>query len=243
MTGEPHNRADSTTSPPVGGKTPGYASFTSIRTLFDTLRESGLPARFDRSYFGAASGALIAQTRGTLRFLDLIDDDYRPTPQLAELVGSDEEGRRVILRRLAEERYAEEITLAGQNGTHGQLLAVFKERGLTGATAQKATTFYIHLAQHVGLPVSQYFTQSRAASSGNGTARRVARRRNRPAVLDVETVPPQDPIETLDKKRGAYIDLLMRLADRQDGELPPTELLDRIERALGYEERGDKNPS
>ncbi|MGH8574399.1 MAG: hypothetical protein ACREX8_17745 [Gammaproteobacteria bacterium] len=199
MTVELHDSADSTTTPHMGGKTPCYASFTSIRTLLDTLREGGLPAQFDRSYFGAASGGLIAQTRGTLRFLDLIDDDYRPTPQLAELVAADEEGRRAILRRLAKERYVEEITLAGQNGTTGQLLTVFKERGLSGATAQKAATFYIHLAQHVGLPVSQYFTQSRGASSGNGTTRRATRRRNRPAVPDVQTVPPQDPAETLDK--------------------------------------------
>lgn len=42
----------------------------------------------------------------------------------------------------------------------------------------------------------------------------------------------------LDSKWSAYIDLLMKLADHSDGDLPPAELLDRIERALGYEERG-----
>lgn len=241
MTVELYDRVEPTTEPPVGGKTPSYASFTSTRTLLDTLRESGLPAQFDRSYFGAASGGLIAQTRGTLRFLDLIGDDYRPTQQLAELVEADEESRKAILRRLAEERYTEEIKLAEQNGTHGQLLAVFKERGLTGATAQKAATFYIHLAQHVGLPVSQYFTQGRAAGSGNGPTRRAVRRRTRPAVLEVETGTPPEPVETLDKKRSAYIDLLMKLADRTDGELPPPELLDRIERALGYKDGGTKD--
>ena len=241
MTVELYDRAEPTAAAPVSAKTPGYASFTSTRTLLDTLRESGLPAQFDRSYFGTASGGLIAQTRGTLRFLDLIDDDYRPRPQLTELVEADEEGRRPILRRLAEDRYVEEIKLAEQNGTYGQLLAVFRERGLTGATAQKAATFYIHLAQYVGLPVSQYFTQGRAASSGSGATRRPVRRRARPAPLEVvETGPPPAPVETLDKKRSAYIDLLMRLADRQDGELPPAELLDRIERALGYEEKGDQ---
>ena len=48
-------------------------------------------------------------------------------------------------------------------------------------------------------------------------------------------------METLDKKRSAYIDLLMKLADRTDGELPPPELLDRIERALGYKNGGTKD--
>jgi len=117
---------------------------------------------------------------------------------------------------------------------------VFKERGLTGATAQKAATFYVHLAQHVGLPVSLYFTQGRAASSGNGPTRRAVRRRTRSAVLEAETA-PRESVETLDKKRSAYIDLLMKLADRTDGELPPPELLDRIERALGYKNGGTKD--
>lgn len=76
--------------------------------------------------------------------------------------------------------------------------------------------------------------RGRAASSGNDPTHRAVRRRTRSAVLEAETATPGEPVETLDEKRSAYIDLLMKLADRTDGELPPPELLDRIERALGY---------
>jgi hypothetical protein len=64
-------------------------------------------------------------------------------------VDADEEGRKAILRQLAEERYVEEIRLAKESGTRGQFLSLMRERGLNGATAEKAITFYLHLAEHV----------------------------------------------------------------------------------------------
>lgn len=223
------------------GRPPGYSSVTSLRTLFDNLHENGLPLKFDRSFWGSASGGLIAQTRGALRFLDLIDDGYRPTELLRQLVDADEPGRKAILRRLAEERYPQEIRLSEQSGTHGQLLTLIRERGLNGATADKAATFFVHLSDYTGLPISPYFTQGRRPSAVNGagaSARRTGRSRRRPPGEQTEA-PAVPRTETLEAKRSAYVDLLMKLASRNEGELPPPELLDRIERALGYREKSD----
>lgn len=231
------------TETPPTERPPGYSSVASLRTLLDRLRENGLPLTFDRSYFGSASGGLIAQTRGTLRFLDLVDDAWRPTDQLHQLIDADESEQKAILRRLAKERYPKEIELAEQSGTRGQLMTLIRERGLSGATAEKAITFFLHLAEYTALPVSPYF-KGRSTSAGNGTgatARRAGRLRRRPAEVQPETVSPQT--ETLDTKRSSYIDLLMKLASRSDSELPPPELLDRIERALGYQEKTDTDSS
>jgi hypothetical protein len=229
---------------PSTGRTPAYSSLASLRTLLDTLHENGLPATFDRSFFGGYSGGLIAQTRGTLRFFELIDETNRPTDQLRQLVDADEPGRKAILRRLAEERYPDEIQLSEQSGTHGQLLALMRERGLSGATADKAASFFMHLADYTELPISQYYRQRRSTSAANGprpNGRRRAGggRTGRPA-SQAEVPAALPPNNTLDVKRSAYVDLLMKLADREDGEMPPEELLDRIERALGYQEEVDK---
>lgn len=88
VTVELYNKAEPTTPPARREDSRLRVLHERSHELLDTLRESDLPAQFDRSYFGAASSGLIAQTRGTLRFLDLIDDDYRPTPQLAELLAA-----------------------------------------------------------------------------------------------------------------------------------------------------------
>lgn len=61
------------------------------------------------------------------------------------------------------------------------------------------------------------------------------RRYRRPARVPVPAVP--SPGAVLAAQRWAYIDLLLRLADRTNGELPPDELLDRIERVLDHEEK------
>lgn len=234
------NLFDEDRDTPPTGRTPAYSSMAKLCNLLDSLRANSLPVTFDRSFFGTDSNGLIAQIRGTLRFFDLIDDVYRPTEQLRALVAADEPGRKTILRRLAEERYPEEIKLSQNSGTHENLLAVIRGRGLSGATADRAASFFVHLARYVDLPVSPYFAQGRsnsAANGSNGSARRAGRPRRRAAALEA---PVTTPSQTLDAKRSAYIDLLMKLANREDGELPPEELLDRIERALGYQERVDK---
>lgn len=227
--------------PPPGGRTPAYSSFRSFLLMLDSLQENGLPAVLDRSFFGSASGGLVAQTRGTLRFLELIDDIHKPTEALRLLVEADDERRRAMLRRIAEDKYAEEIKLAEQSGTYGQLLGILRERGLSGATGRKAATFYTHLADYAALPVSPYFTQTRASSTSNAPARK--QRRKKPVVAEVPPVEVQvDPVTVQtpaatshDAQKAAYISMLMDLAKTSgasDGG-PSPDLLDRIERMLG----------
>lgn len=220
------------------GATFPYMSFQGFRNLLDRLATDGLPQVFDRSFFHDSSGSLIAQIRGTLRFFDLVDEGRQPTERLREITSADESKRIAILRELAEAKYADVISL-GTNATQGQLAQAFSAAGLSGASITKATTFYLGLADYLGLPVSPFFKKGPPRSStGNGGGARRPSRRRKP--VSSPTPPPvhqvQHPPDPIEAKKSAYIDLLMKLVERnaEDGQVQK-DLLDRLERALGYE--------
>ena len=213
-----------------------YMSFQGFRNLLDRLKSDGLPQVFDASFFPQYSGSLIAQIRGTLKFFDLIDDDKRPTPTFGKLASAEEPDRINILRGLVLERYADALAL-GDNATQGQLADVFRSTGLSGASITKAITFYVGLAEYVDLPVSPYFKKGKIRSSSAGGGSRSSRRRRSSSASDTQPVQvPQSTPSPMDQKRSAYIDLLMKLATQsgEQGEVQD-KLLDRLERALGYE--------
>lgn len=171
--------------------------------------------------------------RGALKFLGLMDDERRPTPSLHVLVAADDAERKDLLRAVTKEKYAEAIQLGEANGTQGQLEDVFRRGGLSGATVTKAVAFYLGLAEYLDLPVSKYFTRTRSTAGSGGSSPRRTIRRKRP---QAKVEPPRQAQDAspLDAKKSAYIDMLMNLAANNDG-VVQTDLLDRIERALGYE--------
>jgi hypothetical protein len=212
-----------------------YMSYKGFQNYLTRFSEEGLPGRFDGSYFGNASGSLVAQVRGTLRYLDLIDEDKHPTDLLKTIVDADEGERKQYLKMIFEEKYADALVL-NKNATAGQLADVFRERGLSGATVQKAITFFLGMAEDVGVELSPHFKKGRV-SAGNGTTRRRATKRT-----EQPTPPPAPPAvqQTEDNSpealRAKYVNLLMKKVEASESELP-ADLLDRIERALGYEEK------
>ncbi len=215
-----------------------YMSFAGFRSLLGRLQEEGVPQVFDRHYFGNRSGSLLAQIRGTLRFFDLMDDEKRPTQALRSLVEASEQERVEQLKQLALAQYGDIVELGKGNGTYGQLSERFRARGLSGATVDKAITFYLGLADYVGFPVSPFFRRGRAASGGTSTApRKVGRKRKlvaTPHVPNDASQPAQPALRTPDVQKSAYVEMLMEMAQKATpGEPAHADLLDRIERALG----------
>jgi hypothetical protein len=213
-----------------------YMSFPGFRNLLDRLGRDGVPQVLDKSFFRQSSGSLVAQIRGSLRYLDLIDEEKRPTPTLIRLAKADEQERIPVLRQIAEDKYGDAIAL-GVDATHGQLADVFRTSGLSGSSLNKAVTFYVGFAEYVGLPLSPYFKQG-AARPSNGsstTPRRSSRRRKSTAVSEASPASTQAPPPPIEVKKSAYIDLLMKLVESgaASGEVQ-TDLLDRLELALGY---------
>ncbi len=220
----------------AGSSSAPYMAFAGLKNLLERLQRDGVPQVFDGSFFGKQSGSLTAQTRGTLRYFELIDENKQPTPLLRELVQADEQRRVEILRGLAESRLADAIALGEANGTQGQLDDVFRNRGLTGATVVKAVAFYLGLAEYTGLPTSPFFKKGRVPTGNSGGARRAPRKKSAPTSPALSPPPPNAPtVGTVEAKKAAYIDMLMKLAEgsAEKGEVADG-LLDRIERALGY---------
>jgi hypothetical protein len=210
-----------------------YMSYRGFRTLVGDLRQDGIPGRFDKSYFGGQSGSLIAQTRGTLRYFDLIDDQQHPTDTLTALVTADNAAaEKAVLRKLLEAGYPDALALS-LNATAGQLADVFRQRGLSGATVQKAIAFYVSLADEVGVEVSPHFRKGRVTTAtGNGARKRsikVVRRTPPPPPVAQTTKPPTEA-----EQRAAYVEMLMTLVQKNESNVQES-LLDRIEKALGID--------
>jgi hypothetical protein len=220
-------------------------SFVRFNSTVNQLKESGqIPAQFDRYYFGNQSGSITAQVRGALKFFGLVDEQYRPTGQLRELAVADDDERRRIYGELVRAKYADALAL-GENSTFGQLADVFRQRGLTGATIEKAITFFLAMCEAAGIEVSPFFKQR--AKIASSPARRRAKRAPTPVAPAPTPVAPPAP-QPVDQK-AAYVDLLMKLV--QDGAAGEagvqTDLLDRLERAIGVPPvadptKGDQEP-
>jgi len=214
---------------------PPYMSYTTFNTYLDRIHEDGAPHQFDRSYFGNVSGSLVAQVLGAFTFLGLIDDKKQPT-QLMPVV-ADPAQRKDILRSILEDVYAELVDLGKKNGTTGQLDAFFKQRGLNGDTVRKAAAFYLQAAESTGVTLSKNFTKPRPAKVNGAIGQK---RSARKAAPKKSTPPPSPKVElpqasSLAAKRAAYVDMLMNLVQRSE-DAPDADLLDRIERALGYDD-------
>ena len=229
-------------------KTPPYMTYRTFTSLLARLKEHGVPQVFDASFFNKQSGSMAAQIRAGLKAMGFIDDEHRPTPKLHQIVEADEAERKRILKRLAEEFYADALAL-GTGATFKQLQDVIRSRGLKSPdTVQKAINFYLSLADDVGLEVSTYFKTHRPSTS-NGT-RRPRKKTLGPKAAEPAPHPVTPPVavshavKTPEVQKAEYVDMLMRLVAERSAEAgTPLEsaLLDRIEKALGFSEPRPKS--
>lgn len=227
---------DEATQPPVSAP---YMSYKGFQNFLGKFAENGLPARLDGSYFGSASGSLVAQVRGTLRYLDLIDEDKQPTNLLKEIVLADESDRKTLLTKVFRDKYADVLAL-DKNATSGQLADLFRARGLSGATVQKAITFLFGMAEDVGIELSPHFKRGRAATSNGSTRRRKVPKVTQPAAPPTPH-PVHPTVTTVEEQKAAYVNMLMELAKKDSAEAGlQKDLMNRIEKALGI---GTPEPS
>jgi len=225
---------DSSDGTKQGASTAPYMSYKGFKNLIVKF-DGAPPGRFDSSYFGNASGSYVAQVRTTLKYFDLIDDDKHPTDLLKDLAAANEGDRQLTLKMMFEEKYADALALSA-NATSGQLAEVFRTRGLSGATIQKAIAFFLGMAEDVGVDISPHFKKGRAvATSNSGTRRRTKRALPAPPSPPAGPTPPPPPsVSTAEQQKVKYVDMLMALVQSAEPGAQP-ELLDRIERALGYD--------
>jgi hypothetical protein len=209
---------------------PAYTSFKTLLNTINRMEEEGaIPPQIDRSYLRVAEGAK-TQLLLSFKALGLVDQMGRVQPILTELVNNPD-NRKQMIRSLLERHYAQVNMLAAQSATQKMLEDAFTEHyAVSGDTRRKAIAFYIHAAKFADLPLSPYWKSEGGGSTAS--APRKQRRQAQPGANGEEdprapvVVQPADP-------RQRYLDMLMKKAETAEGDVA-NELLDRIERLLGY---------
>ena len=165
-------------------RTPPYTSYRTFKTFIEDLREHGLPSRIDRSVLTRFSGVVGAQLTHALRFLDLIDDDARPTRHLRDLVKAEEAGRWAeALRERLGATYAPIFAIDLESATPSHFNEAFRRAfPAADAVVQKCVTFFLYAALDAGVPISGRVMKGRKPRSPTP-------RRKRPPA----PAPPRDP--------------------------------------------------
>jgi hypothetical protein len=134
--------------------------YTSFRTLMNTVErmndQGGAPSRVDRSYLANMPGGERGIFMTGLKSLGLVTEELEPTPDLHELVDATEEGRKAIIKRIAERVYEEPLSLP-KRATQNQLETIFRTYGITGSTLRRAISFFLAATDFAGIERSPHF--------------------------------------------------------------------------------------
>ncbi len=148
--------------PVTGEVLPAYASYSSWLRLLDALAES-LPSLIDEHYLASLglSESSIKPLRSTLRFLELINRDGRPTNRLEGLVEALSQGgtaRIEALKGTVHHSYSHLFSSGFElkSATMEQLRLYFGAMGARGQIQQKCSTFFLNLARDAGLDLPHH---------------------------------------------------------------------------------------
>lgn len=148
----------------MGKLTAAYLPFATFTNALDHLHAIGIPHKIDRDIFPSFSGIMQGQVLGALKFLGLMDEAGTPTNDLAMLV--DPKSRKAALKDLLKKRYVALVSLDLTKVSPSQFDKALGDYGVTGATHQKAKSFFLKAAQFVELPLTPLLTRKTRVSTG-----------------------------------------------------------------------------
>jgi Family of unknown function (DUF5343) len=157
-----------------------YASFSSFIGFFNKLKEIGVPSRIDPSVFGNASGSITYSVIASLKSLKLISHDGNPSDVFKSFVTADEADRKTAMKGILRVGYP---TLWGgginlTSVTSGQFDEHLKEAySVSGATVDRAASFFIAAADYCGEPISSHLKARKAIASSPASKKSVKQRR------------------------------------------------------------------
>ena len=139
---------------------PPYVSYASFKSFIKGLGETIVPDRIDKSVMKNYSGSIVYALIPTLVWLGLIDSKGIPQKSLRSLAeaSKDDDLYKNAIGELLEARYTF-LADAGVNlktAAGGQVEEAFKSQGISGATVSKAMTFFINMAKHGGITLSNH---------------------------------------------------------------------------------------
>jgi hypothetical protein len=215
------------------GFTPPYFPFSALLSLLARIRELP-PSRIDRGYLSWLPGITQTYLMSFLKAVGYIDENRRMTDPMKALVAADAAEEKRLIGELVRSLYKDAFAL-GTNATQNELEELFRDRyGVRGSTQRKAISFFLKAAEHGGVEVSPLFKTPRATSS-SGTPRKPRKGKSNSddkIKVKVEEKTERTPPSDMDTLRARYVEMLMTKA-QEEGD---ADLLDRIERLLGYEE-------
>lgn len=161
---------------------PPYVSYRTFDNFISRLQPQ-VPARIDRSYWGdTLSGSTGTQLMAALRFLNLVDNNSKPTNLLKQMASVKGDQKSAVLREIATGAYdfVLQSSLDVQNATYAQLEEVFHDNfQLTADVGRKCIKFFISLATNAGATLSPFVTRRvrlAHASSGTGGSKSVLKK-------------------------------------------------------------------
>jgi hypothetical protein len=153
--------------------TPVYVPYATLISSLENLRTHGIPGtgKIDKSIWDTQSGAIQGQLLIAFRFLGLIDDQNRVLQALPLLVRASQEERKVLLRKIIEEKYKSVVSLDLKTISQGQLEEAFRGLNVSGSTLVRAIRFFVKACQECGVPISKRVSE-RVRGSASTTPRK-----------------------------------------------------------------------
>lgn len=160
---------------------PAYVPYKTFSNFIGHLREHGVPSQIDRTVVPNLSGSAQAMLFSSLRFLKLMDEQFRPTSRLHELVDAQGDQQRELLKDIVENAYSflAKNSIDIKKATLKQIEEEFSEAGLGGSTIDKAVAFFLTAAKEAGIDLSSHLKPKRFRSSEGQASRRNPKRKVR----------------------------------------------------------------
>lgn len=216
------------------GWKPPYTSFTTLQNTIKRMHEEGgVPSRLDGSYLSNMPGGTRYTFVASLKALQLITDDAKPTPTLTELVDASEERQKEIWSDLMVKFFGDVLALP-KNATQAELETVFKSYGISGSTLRKAVGFYLAATRFAGLTVSRHFKLPKPAPGEvqKGRARKAGQGREEEEPPPPPP-PPPDPGSEATKGLDPFILGLVQSLPKPGSEFPQEMQTAWVETARG----------
>jgi hypothetical protein len=142
---------------------PPYVAYSSVNTLFASLKANGMPGRIDRSVLRSFSNQVGTQMIGALKFLKLINGDQRPTDKFRELVRAHDTPKwDQHMSDVLHGAYPAIFELKLESASPSEFNETFSEAyGPEGGTLRKCVTFFVAAAQSAKIPISNYILSNR----------------------------------------------------------------------------------
>ena len=140
----------------TGKRVAPYLPFATFLGSFDVFSQ-GVPPKLDRSLWRSQSGLMQGQIMNAYRFLYLVDDDDAATEYLSKMAIAPEQ-RPETMRELIEAQYADVLSDHDVTKMTLKMLEESFEKNFSasGATKQKAITFFLKAAKFSDMPLSSF---------------------------------------------------------------------------------------